>query len=68
MECIIHYESSSSYSVIKKLSETNIERINLAKEKRLQLGGAHHHFQCDQIPKQLNLEIHGVHLEPCYKR
>ena len=55
MECIIHYENSSSYSVIKKLSETNIERINLAKEKRLQLGGTHHHFQCDQIPKQLNL-------------
>ena len=65
MECIKHYENSSSYSVIKKL---NIERINLVKEKRLQLSGAHHHFQCDQIPKQLNLEIHGVHLEPCYKR
>ena len=67
MECIVHYDNLN-YSFLKKLSDTNIERINLAKEKRLQLGGAHHHNQCDQVPSVLNPEIHGVHLEPCYKR
>ena len=67
MECIVHYDNLN-YSVLKKLSDTNIERINLAKEKRLKLGGAHHHNQCDQIPSVLNSESHGVHLEPCYKR
>ena len=38
MESIVHYDNLN-YSVLKKLSDTNIERINLAKEKRLQLGG-----------------------------
>ena len=61
MECIVHYDNQTNHSVLKKLSDTNIE-------KRLQLGGAHRHNQCDQVPSVLNPETHRVHLEPCYKR
>ena len=68
MECIAHYGNQSHYSVLKKLSAINIERINLTREKRLQIGDAHNHNQCDHIPSIIDPEIHGIHLDPCYKR
>ena len=50
-------------------SSLNIERIQLAKEKRMRNGGAYsHEEQCSMIPLLVNHEIHGIHLEPCYKR
>ena len=68
--CIIHYEDQSSYSpTVKKLSAINIARISEAKEKRIKLGGANEHKeQIIQIPDEINPELHGIHLEPCYKR
>ena len=53
-----------SYSKIKKLSDTNLEKINQAKLKRLELGGANaHKEQVDSIPDVNNSDIHGVHLD-----
>ena len=69
MECIVHYTNQKSYSKIKKLGDTNVEKINQAKLKRLKLGGANaHKEQVDNIPDVINLDIQGVHLDPCYKR
>ena len=68
MECIVHYADQKSYGKIKKLSQINIEKIKLAKQKRQQIGGVHCHSQVDLVPDQIDPEKHGVHLEPCYKR
>ena len=33
------------------------------------IGGEYsHEEQCSMIPLSVNHEIHGIHLEPCYKR
>ena len=54
-----------SYSKIKKLSYTNLEKINQAKLKRLKLGGANaHEEQVNSIPV-INPDIHEVHLDLC---
>ena len=67
MECIVHYTNQISYNKIKKLSDTNLEKINQAKLKRLEPGGAIvHKEQVDNIPDVINPDIHGVHLDPCY--
>ncbi len=69
MNCIIHYENQSKYSVIKKLYPTNISRILDAKEKRINVGGKNDYKeQIRQISNEIDEEIHGIHLEPCYKR
>ena len=53
----------------KKLSDTNLGKINQAKLKRLELGGANaHKDQVDSISDVINPDVHGVHLDPCYKR
>jgi len=59
MECIIHYENQSSYSKIKQLSETNIKRIEEAKQKRQEIGGVHYHPQVDLVPDTFNYDKHG---------
>lgn len=65
----MHYENQTKYSVMKSLTERNLERIKQAKEKRIEIGGLiSHKEQCDKIPVDINVETHGVHLEPCYKR
>ena len=46
MECIVHYPNLTTE---KEISENIIERIQLAKEKRLRIGGRNQHRQCDQI-------------------
>ena len=69
LKCIIHYENQVSYSEIKSLTETNLRRISEAKEKRKELGAKNNHLeQIKQIPEKIDPELHGVHLEPCYKR
>ena len=65
VNCIIHYENQSSYSILKKHSETNINRIFEAKEKRSRIGGRNSHADhIKQIPNEIDLELHGVHLKP----
>ena len=67
-KCIIHYKGHSNYSNLKELSQTNRERILLAKEEREKLGGNHHHKeQCESIPDSFG-ENDCIHLEPCYKK
>ena len=69
LKCIIHYENQVSYSEIKSLTETNLRRISEAREKRNELCGKNNHLeQIKQIPEKIDPELHGVHLEPCYKR
>ena len=72
MECIVHYTNQKSYSKIKKLNDTNLVKINEAKLKRLKLDGDKeinaHKEQVDSIPDVINPDIHGVHLDRCYKR
>ena len=69
LNCIIHYENQSSYSIIKKLSETNINHIFEAKEKRSRIGGGNSHAdQIKQIPNEIDLGLYGFQLEPCFKR
>ena len=68
LNCIIHYENQSPYSIIKKLSETNVNSIFEAKEKRSRIGGRNSHAdQIKQIPNETDIELHGVHLESCFK-
>ena len=68
MNCIVHYEKQTSYTTLNTLTERNIERIRVAKTKRKKIGGRHgHDEQCSKIADQINFELHGVHLEPCYK-
>lgn len=68
LECICHYPDRSSYSEIKTLSDTNIECLTKAKQKREELGGTNlHQHQINQIPQDFDLEKHGVHSRPCYK-
>ena len=69
MECIVHYTNQKSHSKTKKLNDTNLEKINQAKLKKLELGGANaHKEQVDNIPDVVNPDIHGVHHGRCYKR
>ena len=47
MYCVVHYKNQTKYSNLKNLSELNIDRIQLAKEKRMRIGGAYsHEEQC----------------------
>lgn len=68
LKCIVPYKSQS-YSKIKALSEVNITRIMDAKAKRESFGGDNVQAeQTNQIPEVLNTDIHGIHMEPCYKQ
>ena len=68
MKCIIHYKNQSKYSNIKELSEDNKNRITAAKQLRESLGGDdHHEDQCCSVPETFS-DIHGIHLEPCYRK
>ena len=67
--CIVHYPNQATYSRIKQLSEVNKRRVIEAKEKRLSLGGSNSHLeQCENVPSEFEDSIHGVHLQPCYKK
>ena len=68
-QCIVHYNNQSSYSTLKLVSKTNKQRIFEAKEKREHFGGSNLHIeQINQIPAEIQVNCHHVHLEPCYKR
>ena len=69
MKSIANYTNKKSYSKIKKLSDANLESINQAKLKRLELGGANaHKKQVHSTPDVVNPDIHGVHLDPCHNQ
>ena len=67
--CIVHYENKEPYSKLKDVNELNESRIREAKEKGEQLSGeTFHDKQCLSVPDAINNKIHGVHIDPCYKR
>jgi len=69
LNCIVHYPKQNYYQDIKKLSDGNIHKVKEAKTKREEIGGLHlHDEQIQQVPTEINNDIHGVHMEPCYKR
>ena len=69
MNRIVHYEKQTIYTTLKTLSKRNIQRIREAKTKIKKIGGTHgRDEQCSKISDQINFELHGVRLEPCYKR
>ena len=70
LKCITHYIlQDASYSKIKQVSEVNWERIQAAKAIREAKGGANYHKQqCDSVPDHIDPLVHGIHLEPCYKK
>ena len=65
MECIVHYPKLTT-STEKEVSENIIERMPLAQEKRLRIGGRKQHPQRDQISDIISKTKHKIHLE-CYK-
>ena len=46
----------------------NERRMKDAKSEREKDGENHHKEQCDTIPDSVNNELHGIHLETCYKK
>eukprot|EP00794_Sanderia_malayensis_P001775 gene1775-1977_t len=48
---------------------TLLYTIQAAKSIRETKGGANHHkHQCDSVPDNIDPVVHGIHLEPCYKK
>jgi hypothetical protein len=69
MFCIVHYSDKNNYSEVIEVGEVNEQKIRLAKEKREELGGENYHQeQCDSVPVCIDNNIHGIHLDPCYKK
>ena len=70
LKCIVHYKNCERYSKIKPLSDQNKTRIVEAKKVRESSTreNTRHKEQCDSIPDSFHDELHGIHLEPCYKR
>ena len=69
LKCVAHYESGSyEYSDLIALSSNAHERLLEAKHIRYDQGGKNAHTeQAAGIPKHVDPEIHGIHMEPCYK-
>ena len=65
-QCIVHYPSLEGYT-FQDISDNIINRLKLAKEKRINLGGLHHHQQCEQLSDVIEKTNHIIYLE-CYKR
>ena len=73
MECVVHYsESNRTFTKLKALSENQHQKLLKAKAVREKETSElnQHLSQCQTIPGSDNLDvnIHGVHLEPCYKK
>ena len=67
--CVIHYDGREKYSNMKDISENNIERIRYAKDLRERVKGENHHVeQCNMIPDAIDMNIHGIHITPCYNK
>ena len=72
MECVVHYEyKEANYSDLKPLSDNQCSRLLEAKRLRLlDENEENRHFQqCSSIPDEgFDGTIHGVYLNPCYKK
>ena len=73
VECVAHYsEFNRTFTKLKGLSENQHQKLLKAKAVREKETSElnQHLSQCQTIPDSDNLDvnIHGVHLEPCYKK
>ena len=69
LTCTVHYSNQVTYSKLKVLSDTNMEKIEKSKRLRELLGGENNHQdQCVNVPEVFDDAVHGIHLEPCYKK
>eukprot|EP00794_Sanderia_malayensis_P006423 gene6423-7156_t len=70
LSCIVHYKiKESKYSNIKAISDINKEKLYAAKRLREELDGEKNHKdQCNGIPDEIDPNVHGIHLDPCYKK
>ena len=68
--CIAHYPSKDfEYSELIPLSQHAHAQLLEAREIRKELGGGNEHAdQCSSIPGTLDDMLHGIHMEPCYKK
>ena len=68
LSCVVHYNLEAEYSHLIVLSR-NAHRLLEAKNLRCEKGGLH--YQAEQtslIPDNIDENIHGIHMEPCYKK
>ena len=67
--CIIHIEGRSKYSNLKDVNEQNEIRIRQAIEEHEKQGRKVSRFyeQCTSVPEIIDKNIHGIHIDPCYK-
>ena len=70
LNCVVHYDSpSTTYSKISPLKDGTHSRLIQARDIRTELGGLNKHDeQSSSIPDEYDADIHGIHLEPCYKK
>ena len=67
--CIVHYDGKEQYSKLKDVSEQNESRIREAKAKQETFSDENRHEkQCHLVPDIIDNDIHGIHMEPCYKK
>ena len=73
MQCVAHYSiTDRTYSKLNTVSQNQLRRLNEAKVVREKdtVEANRHSTQCATIPtnEEFNAELHGIHLDPCYKR
>ena len=71
MKCVVHYAiKDARYSQLKGLSENQYGRLLTAKTIRKKSTEQNYHReQCSTRPDSgFDKTVHGVHLEPCYKK
>eukprot|EP00794_Sanderia_malayensis_P014842 gene14842-biopygen11931 len=70
LSCIVHYKiKESKYSNIKAISDIKKEKLYASKRLREELDGEKNHKdQCNGIPDEIDPNVHGIHLDPCYKK
>ena len=72
MQCVAHCSNSNrTYSKLKTLSESQLNRLLEAKSVREKetLEANRHSIQCATIPAKddFDCSVHGIHLDLCYK-
>ena len=65
----MHYDGKEQYSKLKDVSEQNESRIREAKAKWETFSDENRHEkQCHLVTDIIDNDIHGIHMEPCYKK
>ena len=70
LECVAHCSSKDfEYGELIPLSDHAHSRLLEARAIRLEKGGQNEHQeQCSSIPNEVDDVLHGIHMEPCYKK